>query len=87
MRLSELIGKDMINIQNGGRLGMAADSDLVIQDSTGKIESIILPGRGGLLGAWDRDALTVPWSAVKKIGSEVIILDLDESHPNRGRQR
>ncbi|MEL7623260.1 MAG: YlmC/YmxH family sporulation protein [Clostridiales bacterium] len=83
MRLSELIGKDIINLQNGGRLGMAADSDLLIQEETGIIESIILPGRGSFLGLWEKDALTVPWSAVKKIGSEVIIMDLDETIPRR----
>ncbi|MCR4440912.1 MAG: YlmC/YmxH family sporulation protein [Peptococcaceae bacterium] len=80
MRLSELIGKDIVNIQNGSRLGTVADSDLVIQAETGEIESIILPSRGGLLNLWDRSNLAIPWSAVRKIGSEVIIVDLDDSH-------
>lgn len=80
VRLSELIGKDIVNIQNGSRLGTVADSDLVIVAETGEIESIILPSKSGILHLWDRNNLTIPWSAVRKIGSEVIIVDLDDSH-------
>jgi len=80
VRLSELIGKDIVNIQNGSRLGTVADSDLVVQAETGEIESIILPSRGGLLNLWDKGKLTIPWTAVRKIGSEVIIVELDDSH-------
>lgn len=80
VRLSDLVGKDIVNIQNGSRLGTVADSDLVIQVESGDIESIILPSKGGLLNLWDKNNLTIPWSAVRKIGAEVIIVDLDESH-------
>ena len=80
VRLTDLIGKDIVNIQNGARLGTVADSDLVIHAETGEIESIILPSRGGLLNLWDKNNLAIPWEAVRKIGSEVIIVELDESH-------
>lgn len=80
VRLSELIGKDIVNIQNGSRLGTVADSDLVVNIESGEIDSIILPSRGGLLNIWDRSNFTIPWAAVRKIGSEVIIVDLDDSH-------
>lgn len=80
VRLSELIGKDIVNIQNGSRLGTVADSDLVIEAETGEIESIILPSRTGFWNIWDKTNLTIPWSAVKKIGAEVIIVDLDDTH-------
>lgn len=80
VRLSDLIGKDIVNIQNGSRLGTVADSDLIIRVETGEIESIILPSRGGFLSLLDRTNFTIPWSAVEKIGSEVIIVDLDDTH-------
>ncbi len=80
VRLSDLIGKDIVNIQDGCRLGTVADSDLVIQAESGEIDSIILPSRNGLLNMWNRNNFTVPWSAVKKIGAEVIIVDLDDTH-------
>ena len=82
VRLSDLIGKDIVNIQNGGRLGIVADSDLVIDSETGEIESILLPSRSGIFGFLDRNNFTIPWTCVKKIGKEVIIVDLDETHYN-----
>lgn len=85
VKLSELIGKDIVNIQNGGRLGTVADSDLVIELETGEIQSIMLPSRTGFLGFLDRNNFTIPWNCVKKIGSEVIIVDLDETHINYKR--
>lgn len=80
VRLSELVGKDIVNIQNGSRLGTVADSDLVVNADTGEIDSMILPSRGGLFNIWDRSNLNIPWTAVRKIGSEVIIVELDDSH-------
>lgn len=85
VRLSELIGKDIVNIQNGGRLGTVADSDLVIETETGEIQSIILPSKNGLLSFLDRNNFTIPWSCISKIGNEVIIVDLDDTHVNYKR--
>lgn len=80
VRLSELIGKDIVNIQNGSRLGTVADSDLVISAETGEIDSIILPSKSGLFNILDRNNLQIPWSSVRKIGAEVIIVELDDTH-------
>lgn len=78
MRLSELIGKDIINIVDGARLGTVGDSDLIINPETGQVESIILPNYGGFLGLLkNRSQMIIPWEAVKKIGSEVIVVELD----------
>lgn len=83
MRLSELVGKEVINIYDGARLGVVGESDVVIDVRTGQIESIILPNRGGLLGFWvDKQNLVIPWQSIKKIGTEVIIVELDQGHPN-----
>jgi YlmC/YmxH family sporulation protein len=81
MRLSDLIGKHIVNIYDGARLGTVAESDLLIDTETGEIDSIILPNRGNILSIWvDKPSLTIPWDCVKKIGKEVIIVDLDQSH-------
>lgn len=37
MRLSELVGKHIVNIYDGARLGTVGDSDLVIDTETGKL--------------------------------------------------
>ena len=79
MRSLHPVSYTHLDVYKRQRLGMACDCDLIIREETGAIESITLPGRGGLFGFRDRDYLTVPWDAVKKIGSEVIIMDLDET--------
>ncbi|MGI5839601.1 MAG: YlmC/YmxH family sporulation protein [bacterium] len=80
MRLSEMEGKEIINIYDGEKLGTVGDSDLSFAAETGEIAAIILPERGGLLGRFFSEPreITVPWSAVRKIGPEVIIVELNE---------
>ncbi len=81
MRMSELMGKEIININDGLRMGMVGDSDLVINPESGEIQSIILPNRGNFINLWiDRQKIVVPWEAVRKIGREVIVVDLDQTN-------
>lgn len=81
MKLNELIGKEIINIYDGMRMGTIGESDLLIDDQTGRIISIILPNRGNMFNFWaDRQKLVIPWEAIKKIGREVIVVDLDHTH-------
>jgi len=78
MLLSDLAGKEIINLYDGAKLGLVGDADLAISPA-GSIEAIILTSRGGFtgfLGERDRDILVIPWQTVKKVGSEVIIVDL-----------
>ncbi len=83
MRMGDLVGKEIVNIYNGARLGVVGESDMVIDAESGEIQSIILPRRNGLINLWvDKLQLVIPWEAVRKIGSEVIIVELDQSSPN-----
>lgn len=45
MRLSELSGKEIIDLDHGERMGMLGGSDLLIDETTGSIESIIFPAK------------------------------------------
>jgi YlmC/YmxH family sporulation protein len=76
MRMSELSSKDIINLTDGGRLGSLADSDLVIDPQTGQIEKIIVSAKGRL--AYKGQRLEIPWSAIRRIGPEVMIVDLKD---------
>lgn len=81
MRISDLVGKEIINIFDGVRLGTIGESDMIIDPESGEIISILLPQRPGLFNFWlDKQEMKIPWSSVKKIGSEVIVVDLDESY-------
>lgn len=83
MRLSELMDKQIVNIYNGVRMGSVGDSDLVIDDESGQLESILLSPRGGRLNIFRTEGnyTTIPWDAVRKIGDEVIIVELNGALP------
>jgi YlmC/YmxH family sporulation protein len=81
LRLNDLVGKEMVNIYDGMRMGRVGESDMVVDQETGRIVSIILPNKGNMLTFWtDRQKLVIPWEAVKKIGREVIVVDLDHTN-------
>lgn len=62
-------------------MGTVGESDMLIDEQSGHIISMILPNRGNALNFWaDRQKLVVPWEAVKKIGREVIVVELDKTH-------
>ncbi|HBQ28341.1 YlmC/YmxH family sporulation protein [Peptococcaceae bacterium SCADC1_2_3] len=83
MRLSELVGKEIVNISNGARLGVVGESDLVFDENTGQVCSIILPRRSSLISFWaGKQHLVIPWEAIKKIGREVIIVELRQENDN-----
>ncbi|HHT91415.1 MAG: YlmC/YmxH family sporulation protein [Bacillota bacterium] len=73
MRYSELSGKEIICIDEGIRLGVVEHTDLVINLSTGEVESIVIPYGH----RWFRPRLiVVPWRGIKKIGRDLMIVDL-----------
>lgn len=77
MRFSELASKEIINLTNGERLGPLGDTDLEIDPGSGLIHSILVPPRGRLM----RQGRTtvIPWRVIRRIGPEVMIVDLDET--------
>lgn len=86
MRLSELGGKEILNINDGARLGIIADSDLIIDEKSGKILALLVPDRRSQLRFFsfnEKNDIEIPWSAVKKIGNDMIIIELDEDDRNR----
>lgn len=83
LRLSDLEGKEVINLVDGARLGVIGEADMVIDIHTGEIQSIILPRRNTLFSLWmDRQHMIIPWQAVKKIGNEVLIVEIDHTVPD-----
>lgn len=81
MLLTELAGKMVVNLQDGELLGDVGDADLLIDETTGEILSMLMPVKSTLLNRWfDRSYLTIEWSAVRKIGRKVIVVDLGQEH-------
>ena len=73
-KTSELKQKEVININDGRRLGMVYDMEINME--TGELESIVIPGSGKLLGFFSKDSdIVVSWSNIRKIGVDVILVE------------
>jgi YlmC/YmxH family sporulation protein len=82
IKISEFQLKDVININDGKRLGNVGDLDINL--STGKIDAIIILKSGKFLGMFGReDEVIIPWRNIIKIGSDVILVrhyDMNEQN-------
>jgi len=92
MRLSELSGKEVINIGDGARLGIIEECEITFEMKSGRIQALMLPARSGFFNFFsDNKTSTIPWQAIKRIGDEVIIVDLnnafDRMYGNFRRER
>lgn len=77
MSFSEIRRKDVVNICDGKKLGKPID--LVLNDSA-CAEALVVPGRsGGLLGLLrqDREGCVIPWGRVRRVGDDVILVEID----------
>ncbi|MDF2593055.1 MAG: photosystem reaction center protein [Clostridia bacterium] len=74
VKTSELKQKEVININDGKRLGLV--SDMEINMETGNLEAIVIPAGGKLLGFFSKENdIVIRWSSIKKIGIDVILVD------------
>lgn len=86
-RCSELRCKEVVNTADGCRLGFI--SDLVIDLCEGRILAIVVPGPCKVLGMFGRtDDFVIPWPCIKRIGSDIILVDIapDKSRSPRPKK-
>lgn len=81
MRMSEFADKKIINIYDGDIMGTAGDCDLMIDPESGRILELVLPlNRGfGIFSGKERRQYSIPWTSVKKVGAEVVVVDVDDN--------
>lgn len=88
MRWSQLGHRDIVNVHDGSRLGRAGDADLVFDPGTGAIAGFVVYSPGWL-GSWLgalvglRRQMTVPWSAVRRLGPEVLVVEFNPARQPR----
>ena len=74
VKISELKQKDVININDGRRLGDVYDVEIDMEK--GKIDALVVPGTGKILGLFSKESdIVVSWENIKKIGADVILID------------
>lgn len=72
-RISDFQTKEVVNVENGKRLGQIGDLDVNL--SSGKIENLIIPGAGRVMGLFGKENdVVVPWSNIVRIGADVILV-------------
>lgn len=83
VKLSELRLKDVVNLSDGRRIGLIGDFELDLDQ--GRVISLIVPGPGRILGLLGRDRdLVIPWRQIKKIGLDVILVELVDAPAGEG---
>jgi YlmC/YmxH family sporulation protein len=77
MRLSELGGKELVDINRAERLGVLGQTDLEFNHD-GQITALIIPSVKWFGLMKKGNELRVPWSQVKKVGTDMLIIDFQE---------
>ena len=73
---SELRRKEIINVCDGARLGGICDLEL--DDCTGQITAIIVPGPSRFFGLFrGSEEIVIPFCKIQKIGDDVILVQAD----------
>lgn len=83
MRLSQIGGKEIVNLNTGERLGIVAEADLVVEEADGRIVKILIPDDRFTIFS-ERDYIEVPWENVRKIGSDMIIIEQEDRKRKKG---
>ena len=74
-RTSDFKQKEVININDGRRMGFVCDVEIDLD--SGRLEAIIIPGEGRIFGLFGRvNDYVIPWDRIKKIGEDIILVDV-----------
>lgn len=73
-RMGELRDRDVVNVNDGRRIGVIHDIDINVEKGT--IKAVIIPGSGGIMGVIGKKAdMVIPWEKVVKVGIDTILVD------------
>ncbi|SDY44530.1 sporulation protein, YlmC/YmxH family [Proteiniborus ethanoligenes] len=76
VKATDLREKEVINVRDGTRLGLISDIEVNLEKGT--VEAIMLPGPGRILGLFGKNLdYVIKWQNIVRIGSDVILVDLN----------
>ena len=84
-KLTDLTCKEVICICDGRRLGFVGD--VVVELPEGRILSIIVPAPVRLPTLGRREEFVIPWECIKKIGPDIILVDIKPEQCRMPRPR
>jgi YlmC/YmxH family sporulation protein len=76
VRTSELRARELVNVDDGRRLGTISDLDIDV--ANGRVTALVVPAGGGrLFGLFGREEETVvAWERIVRVGVDVILVSL-----------
>ncbi len=77
MRLSELSGKEIVDVNQAVRLGVLGQTDLEINETNGQIEALLIPTLKWFGMKRHGGEIRVEWAQIKKVGNDMMIIDLE----------
>ena len=85
-RVADLRCKEVINICDGLRLGFI--SDVYLDTASGKVFSIVVPGRARFFGLLGReDDYVIPWEAIRRLGDDSVLVELSGEYGRDKREK
>ncbi len=69
-----MVSKEIVNVRDGGRIGLVGEGELWLDETTGAIDAIALAERSGVFRS--AGALVIPFTAIRKVGADLVIVDL-----------
>lgn len=80
MTLSELRTKEVIDVQDGKRLGRVMDLEFCPTDS--RITALVVPAETSFLQTLrgEKCGLVIPWENIRRIGDDVILVSTADLH-------
>lgn len=73
-RLQQLRRKEVINIQDGERLGYVADAELRLPE--GQVLALIVNGPRRFWGLFGRgEEYYIPWECIQRIGEDIVLIE------------
>ena len=74
--VTDMREKEVINLRDGCRLGAVCDVEF--DTCSGNIVSLIIFGKGKMLGLMGRcDDIKICWNDIKVIGDDIILVDME----------
>lgn len=75
MRYGELSGKEIVNLENGSRLGLLGQTDIELDENTGRINAFIIPSYRFFGLKKEETDMKIEWKDIEKIGEDMIIVN------------
>ena len=81
MTLSELRTKEVIDVQDGKRLGKVMDLEFCPADS--RVTALVVPSETSFLQSLrgEKCGLVIPWENIRRIGDDVILVSTQNMGP------